>query len=62
MPLAAIEFLRVVGPWACIVCDGYGWLFLPSLSHGVVRVPCMTCDGEGRQKMPRDERKVRRDG
>ncbi len=50
MPLG--EYPRVVGPDACIVCDGYGWIWLMSMSSGSARVACMTCDGGGRVSRP----------
>ncbi len=41
---------RVTGPAACMVCDGYAWIWLPRLGSTCVRVYCLTCDGTGKKR------------
>ena len=38
----------VTGPNACIVCDGFGWVWMPSYWYGTVPVACESCESKGR--------------
>ncbi len=44
------ENARVIGRDACVVCDGYGWHWMPNVyPFQSVPVWCCECHGNGRK-------------